>query len=88
MSQSTAHDQTLIWALRKELATKTVQIAELKAINKNQTEEITTLRIDNVTVTREASQTEIQTKLHAIYEQKLYDAVEDEKARMHQEFLD
>lgn len=58
-SQQSAHDQTLIWALRKELATKSALIAELKAINSNQTEEITSLKVLNATMTRENSQSEI-----------------------------
>ena len=74
----------MIWALRKELATKTKQLADFKQMSENQTDEITTLK--NATLVREASQSETQHKLHAIYEEKLEDAVEEERARMHEEY--
>ncbi len=73
------HEQTLIWALRKELATKTKQLADLKMLLEKQTDELTSLKVENSTLLREASQTELKNRLHAIYEEKLADAVEEER---------
>jgi len=44
-----------------------------------QTDELTSLKVENSTLLREASQTELKNRLHAIYEEKLADAVEEER---------
>ena len=41
------------------------------------------MKVENTKLTREASTSEIQTKLHLIYEQKLEEAVEEEREKMH-----
>ena len=81
--------QALIQALRKELAKKTKQVAALKTIKENQNDEITSLKVLHATLSRETnSHSDLQSKLHTIYEEKLAVAVEEEKGKMHAEFTE
>ena len=81
--------QALIQALRKELTKKTKQVAALKKVKENQNDEITSLKVLHATLSRETnSNSEIQSKLHSIYEEKLAVAVEEEKGKMHAEFTE
>ena len=58
-------------------------------MNANLVDQVTTYQVDALRMQREASsQQELQGKLHSIYEQKLADAVEEERQKMHQEFTD
>ena len=67
---------------------KAYQAAELKTHNENLVDQVTTLQVENARLARESSQTDLQSRLHSIYELKLADAVEDERVKMHAEFTD
>jgi len=84
--RSVSHEQTLIWALRKELAAKTKLVQEMRAAKETLVDEVTALKVENARLTREASTGDLQAKLHSIFELKLEDAVEEERKRMHAEF--
>ena len=81
-----SQEQNLIWALRKELAAKSQEVNNLQTQNENLVDQVTTLQVENAKLSRESTQTEVQSRLHSIYEKKLADAVEDEKIKMHAEF--
>ena len=88
-SQERNHDQTLIWALRKELAAKTKLISELKNQVSQQSEQprSSTPRqypsIESQSLDTDGSP---QQQLHQIYEQKLADALDREREQMRVEF--
>lgn len=91
-SRDLSHDQTLIWALRKELAAKTKLISELKNQESQQREQpgsASPLPGEASIESRSPSPAvdgSAREQLHQIYEQKLAEALDREREQVRVEF--
>ena len=91
-SRDLSHDQTLIWALRKELAAKTKLVSELKNQVSQQREQpgsASPLPGEASVESRSPSPTvdgSAREQLHQIYEQKLAEALDREREQVRVEF--